>query len=62
MEKSKNEEIKLTENVTHLDMPGFQEIATNRTYKGSLFRLIYSGNDERSRRWQIGRASCRERV
>ncbi|MBR4321524.1 hypothetical protein [Treponema sp.] len=53
MEKSKNEEIKLTENVTHLDMPGFQEIATNRTYKDSLFRLIYSGNDERSRRWLL---------
>ena len=53
MEKSKNEEIELTENVTHLDMPGFQEIATNRTYKDSLFRLIYSGNDERSRRWLL---------
>ena len=53
MEKSKNEEIELTENVTHLDMPGFQEIATNRAYKDSLFRLIYSGNDERSRRWLL---------
>ncbi len=53
MEKSKNEEIELTENVTHLDMPGFQEIATNRAYKDSLFRLIYSGKDERSRRWLL---------
>ena len=54
MEKSKNEGKKeQTANVTHLDMPGFQEIATNRTYKDSLFRLIYSGNDERSRRWLL---------
>lgn len=39
--------------VTHLEMPGFQGITTNRAYKDSLFRIIYSGKDERSRRWLL---------
>ena len=39
--------------VTHIEMPGFQGIATNRAYKDSLFRIIYSGKDERSRRWLL---------
>jgi len=34
-------------------MPGLQGIATSRTYKDSLFRVIYSGKDERSRRWLL---------
>ena len=28
-------------------------IPTNRTYKDSLFRMIYSGKDERSKRWLL---------
>ena len=34
-------------------MPGLQGIATSRTYKDSLFRVIYSGKDDRSRRWLL---------
>ena len=39
--------------VTHIEIPGFSGIATNRTYKDSLFRIIYSGKDERSKRWLL---------
>ncbi len=53
MKNSKEEKNEQTENVTHLEMPGFQGIVINRTYKDSLFRIIYSGNDERSRRWLL---------
>ena len=45
--------INQTTEVTHIEMPGFQGIATNRAYKDSLFRIIYSGKDERSRRWLL---------
>ena len=45
--------INQTAEVTHIEMPGFQGIATNRAYKDSLFRIIYSGKDERSRRWLL---------
>ena len=53
MKNQKEEQIKQTENVTHLEIPGFNGIATNRTYRDSLFRIIYSGKDERSRRWLL---------
>ena len=49
----KEERITQAAEVTHLEMPGLQGIATNRTYKDSLFRVIYSGKDERSRRWLL---------
>ena len=39
--------------VTHIELPGFNGISTNRAYKDSLFRIIYSGKDERSRRWLL---------
>ena len=39
--------------VTHIEMLGFQGIATNRAYKDSLFRIIYSGKDERSKKWLL---------
>ena len=48
-----NEVINQNSEVTHIEMPGFQGIATNRAYKDSLFRIIYSGKDERSRRWLL---------
>ena len=53
MKNQKEEQIEQTENVTHLEIPGFNRIATNRAYKDSLFRIIYSGKDERSRRWLL---------
>jgi hypothetical protein len=53
MENQKDEKIDRAENVTHLEMPGFNGLFTNRAYKDSLFRIIYSGKDERSRRWLL---------
>ncbi len=49
----KEEKLTQSAKVTHLTLPGLQGIATNRTYKDSLFRVIYSGKDERSRRWLL---------
>ncbi len=53
MTNSAEENTELSENVTHLEIPGFNGISTNRAYKDSLFRIIYSGKDERSRRWLL---------
>ncbi len=39
--------------VTHIEMPEVPGILTNRTYKDSLFRIIYSGKDDRSKRWLL---------
>ena len=49
----KEEKLTQSAKVTHLAMPGLQGIATSRTYKDSLFRVIYSGKDERSRKWLL---------
>ena len=48
-----NENLTQNNPVTHLEMGGRAGSATSKSYKDSLFRLIYSGNDERSRRWLL---------
>ncbi|MBQ8013387.1 MAG: hypothetical protein IJ257_03180, partial [Treponema sp.] len=48
-----NENLTQNNPVTHLEMGGLARSATSKSYKDSLFRLIYSGNDERSRRWLL---------
>ncbi|MBO6219196.1 MAG: hypothetical protein J6N81_06455 [Treponema sp.] len=48
-----NENLTQDNPVTHLEMGALPGAATNKSYKDSLFRLIYSGNDERSRRWLL---------
>ncbi|MBQ8013940.1 MAG: hypothetical protein IJ257_06050, partial [Treponema sp.] len=48
-----NENLTQNNPVTHLEMGGLAGSATSKSYKDSLFRLIYSGNDERSRRWLL---------